>query len=55
MGRLDPITPYLLLGSIMEFAVVCFFPAIGFLIPVQRGKKSESAHGLGGCSSVEEL
>lgn len=50
-----PITPYLLLGLLMEYAVVCIYLATGFIIPVQRAKKSERVHGLDGYSSVEEL
>lgn len=49
-----PITPYLLMGLVMEYAVVCIYLATGFIIPRQRGKKAESTQGLGGYSSVEE-
>lgn len=45
-----PIAPYLLMGLLMEYAVVCIYLAIGFIIPVQRGKKSERGHALGGYS-----
>ncbi|KAJ5364336.1 uncharacterized protein N7496_010049 [Penicillium cataractarum] len=48
-----PIAPYLLMGLIMEYAVVCIYLATGFIIPQQR-KNNKKPQGLG-YSSVEEL
>ena len=52
-----PIAPYLLMGLIMEYAVVCIYLATGFIIPRQRGKNNKRTHmhGHGTYSSVEEL
>lgn len=55
-----PIAPYLLMGLIMEYAVVCIYLATGFIIPRQRGKnnieqKDTHVHEHGRYSSVEEL
>ncbi|OGM47972.1 hypothetical protein ABOM_002742 [Aspergillus bombycis] len=50
-----PIAPFLLMGLLMEYAVVCIYLATGFIIPSWRNLQKDRTVQLTRCSSVEEL
>ncbi|RAK95357.1 uncharacterized protein BO80DRAFT_487172 [Aspergillus ibericus CBS 121593] len=49
-----PIAPFLLMGLLMEYAVVCIYLATGFIIPSWRNMKGERVVSASGYPLVED-